>query len=73
MIEFTSSTYRGDRYRLVTEIGLGGRPVPPLVAGSTISRIGIDFLVNFVKLSGEMASGLYQMSGAELAVSDRAA
>jgi len=24
VVEFTSSTYRGDRYRLVTEIGLGG-------------------------------------------------
>jgi GntR family transcriptional regulator len=26
VIEFTSSTYRGDRYRLVTELGAGGRP-----------------------------------------------
>jgi GntR family transcriptional regulator len=33
VIEFTTSTYRGDRYRLVTEIGLGGRAVQPLVAG----------------------------------------
>jgi GntR family transcriptional regulator len=33
VVEFTSSTYRGDRYRLVTEIGLGGRAVQPLVAG----------------------------------------
>jgi GntR family transcriptional regulator len=34
VVEYTSSTYRGDRYRLVTEIGLGGRPVQPLgVAG----------------------------------------
>jgi GntR family transcriptional regulator len=34
VVEFTSSTYRGDRYRLVTEIGVGGRPVQPLgVAG----------------------------------------
>jgi GntR family transcriptional regulator len=24
VVEFTSSTYRGDRYRLVTEIGIGG-------------------------------------------------
>jgi GntR family transcriptional regulator len=24
LVEFTSSTYRGDRYRLVTEIGIGG-------------------------------------------------
>jgi GntR family transcriptional regulator len=34
VVEYTSSTYRGDRYRLVTEIGVGGRPVQPLgVAG----------------------------------------
>jgi len=34
VVEFTSSTYRGDRYRLVTEIGVGGRPLQPLgVAG----------------------------------------
>ncbi len=26
IVEFTSSTYRGDRYRLVTELGAGGRP-----------------------------------------------
>ena len=25
VVEYTSSTYRGDRYRLVTEIGVGGR------------------------------------------------
>jgi GntR family transcriptional regulator len=25
IVEYTSSTYRGDRYRLVTEIGVGGR------------------------------------------------
>jgi GntR family transcriptional regulator len=30
IIEFTSSTYRGDRYRLVTELGAGGRPAQPL-------------------------------------------
>jgi GntR family transcriptional regulator len=30
VVEFTSSTYRGDRYRLVTEIGVGGRPLQPL-------------------------------------------
>ena len=30
VIEFTSSTYRGDRYRLETELGLGGRPAQPL-------------------------------------------
>jgi GntR family transcriptional regulator len=30
IVEFTSSTYRGDRYRIVTEIGAGGRPLTPL-------------------------------------------
>jgi GntR family transcriptional regulator len=30
VIEFTSSTYRGDRYRLVTELGVGGQPAQPL-------------------------------------------
>jgi GntR family transcriptional regulator len=30
MVEFTTSTYRGDRYRLETELGLGGRPAQPL-------------------------------------------
>jgi GntR family transcriptional regulator len=30
VIEFTTSTYRGDRYRLETELGLGGRPSQPL-------------------------------------------
>jgi len=30
VVEFTSSTYRGDRYRLVTELGVGGRPAQPL-------------------------------------------
>jgi len=29
IVEFTSSTYRGDRYRLVTELGTGGRPAQP--------------------------------------------
>ncbi len=29
VVEYTSSTYRGDRYRLVTEIGLGGRALQP--------------------------------------------
>jgi GntR family transcriptional regulator len=29
VVEFTNSTYRGDRYRLVTELGVyGGRPQP---------------------------------------------
>ena len=40
VIEFTSSTYRGDRYRLVTELGVGGRPSQPLeiapVAATTL-------------------------------------
>jgi GntR family transcriptional regulator len=30
VVEFTGSTYRGDRYRLVTELGVGGRPAVPL-------------------------------------------
>jgi len=30
VVEYTSSTYRGDRYRLVTEIGVGGKPLQPL-------------------------------------------
>jgi GntR family transcriptional regulator len=30
IVEFTSSTYRGDRYRIVTELGVGGRPAQPL-------------------------------------------
>ena len=30
VVEYTSSTYRGDRYRLVTEIGLGGKQLQPL-------------------------------------------
>jgi GntR family transcriptional regulator len=29
VVEYTSSTYRGDRYRLVTEIGVGGRSLQP--------------------------------------------
>jgi GntR family transcriptional regulator len=29
MVEFTSSLYRGDRYRIVSELGVGGRPVEP--------------------------------------------
>jgi len=32
VVEFTSSTYRGDRYRIVTELGVGGRPTQPLEA-----------------------------------------
>ena len=37
VVEYTSSTYRGDRYRLVTEIGVGGRPLQPL-AGTGLSQ-----------------------------------
>jgi GntR family transcriptional regulator len=30
VVEFTSSTYRGDRYRLVSELGAGGVPAQPM-------------------------------------------
>ena len=30
IVEFASSIYRGDRYRLVSELGLGGRPPRPV-------------------------------------------
>ena len=30
VVEFTSSTYRGDRYRLVSELGAGGVPAAPM-------------------------------------------
>jgi GntR family transcriptional regulator len=33
VVEYTSSTYRGDRYRLVTEIGVGGRALQPAATG----------------------------------------
>jgi len=36
VVEYTSSTYRGDRYRLVTEIGIGGRSLQP------VSVTGLD-------------------------------
>jgi GntR family transcriptional regulator len=36
IVEYTSSTYRGDRYRLVTEIGIGGRALQP------VSVTGLD-------------------------------
>jgi GntR family transcriptional regulator len=29
-VEFTSSIYRGDRYRIVSELGVGGRPAVPI-------------------------------------------
>jgi GntR family transcriptional regulator len=30
VVEFTSSIYRGDRYRIVSELGVGGRPAVPI-------------------------------------------
>jgi GntR family transcriptional regulator len=30
VVEYTQSTYRGDRYRIVTEIGIGGRSLQPV-------------------------------------------
>ena len=36
VVEYTSSTYRGDRYRLVTEIGIGGAPL------QTLASSGLD-------------------------------
>jgi GntR family transcriptional regulator len=30
VVEFTVSIYRGDRYRIVSELGLGGQPAQPL-------------------------------------------
>jgi len=41
VVEYTSSTYRGDRYRLVTEIGVGGRSLQPA------ADIGLDQLSNW--------------------------
>jgi GntR family transcriptional regulator len=41
VVEYTSSTYRGDRYRLVTEIGVGGRALQPA------ADIGLDQLTNW--------------------------
>ena len=41
VVEYTSSTYRGDRYRLVTEIGVGGAPLQALAAS------GLDQLANW--------------------------
>jgi GntR family transcriptional regulator len=38
VVEFTTSTYRGDRYRLVTELGLGGRPEQPLAIAPVAVR-----------------------------------
>jgi GntR family transcriptional regulator len=38
VVEFTNSTYRGDRYRLVTELGVGGRPAQPLEIAPVLLR-----------------------------------
>ena len=38
IVEFTSSTYRGDRYRLVSELGAGGVPAEPMGLASVVSR-----------------------------------
>ena len=40
IVEFTSSTYRGDRYRLVTELGAGGRPAQALAIADVASLAG---------------------------------
>jgi GntR family transcriptional regulator len=40
IVEFTSSTYRGDRYRLVTELGAGGRAAVPLEITDVASLAG---------------------------------
>jgi GntR family transcriptional regulator len=40
VVEFTSSTYRGDRYRLVTELGAGGRPAQSLGLAEVASIAG---------------------------------
>jgi GntR family transcriptional regulator len=41
VVEFTSSIYRGDRYRLVTEIGVGGRPLQSLGMAAPLAA-GLD-------------------------------
>jgi GntR family transcriptional regulator len=38
VIEFTSSTYRGDRYRLVSELGAGGVPAEPMGLAAVLTR-----------------------------------
>jgi GntR family transcriptional regulator len=40
IVEFTSSTYRGDRYRLVTELGAGGRPAQALAIADVATLAG---------------------------------
>jgi GntR family transcriptional regulator len=37
VVEFTVSTYRGDRYRLVSELGVGGRPAQPLTLAPRVA------------------------------------
>jgi len=38
IVEFTSSIYRGDRYRIVSELGAGGRSSAPI----TLAARGLD-------------------------------
>jgi GntR family transcriptional regulator len=38
VVEFTTSTYRGDRYRLVSELGAGGVPEQPLGLADVLGR-----------------------------------
>lgn len=38
IVEFTSSTYRGDRYRLVSELGAGGVPAEPMGLAAVMGR-----------------------------------
>jgi GntR family transcriptional regulator len=38
IVEFTSSTYRGDRYRLVSELGAGGVPAEPMGLAALVGR-----------------------------------
>jgi GntR family transcriptional regulator len=38
VVEFTSSTYRGDRYRLVSELGAGGVPAEPMGLAAGLSQ-----------------------------------
>ena len=38
VVEFTSSTYRGDRYRLVSELGAGGVPAEPMGLAAVVTR-----------------------------------
>jgi len=38
VVEFTSSTYRGDRYRLVSELGAGGVAAEPMGLAAVLGR-----------------------------------